>query len=576
MPSAQTVVSKPEKSVVQDISEPCKTFLAIIEKKVRNLEKRKEKLDGYKKLLASGESLNDDQKKAVACYPDVISSLNLAHEFSKQFSTLLVDFEKQEKKRKKREAIEKSQQAAGKIREVLIAQDVLDNMSFEVRRDFLEGKNGACKLTEEQLKHLDDFFHLINPREEVGEKDFQACLTSSAEHLSNMLESKPKDVVGTTYKELNEVIFKIADSKYLEPKNVEAQPEPEPETVEHEALVEEVEAVEVPCEPELEVTPEMANGHPEEKVEEQLAVPTGVDPKGIETTLFYRSDAGSAVPEAVHLMSASAPVVIPRVPVIPAPSDVISDVQKGGAFNFIQESELESPLSHPVNVDPAVMMVAPQSYPIAPYVSLAGVPAVPYGIPVTLGSGHRPPSPPPQIPLPTREEMMRLEAQKLEEQRAMSEMVKIQPEEPLMSNPENEPPVIDNWSDKPESPKEESNVWKTKDKPRERGGFRGGRGDRGDYRGRGRGDRREGYLNGRGGGRGRDERYYDRGNDGYERNYERRERNFEDKEQGYGDRDRYYDRNSGERGRGGFRGGRGGNRGGESRGRGGYGNPRRP
>ncbi|XP_065573530.1 caprin homolog isoform X2 [Artemia franciscana] len=279
------------------------------------------KLDEYKELLKSGKSLNDDQNKSVAEYDHVTTSLNLAHEFSVKFSTMLVDIEKQEK----REAIERSQQAAGKIREVLIAQDVLINMSLGVRQDFLEGKNGACKLTEEQLKHLDDFFHLISPREEVGEKDFQACLTSSAEHLSNMLESKPKDVVGVTYKELNEVIFKIAESKYLEPKKVKAQPKPEPETVEHEALVEEVQAVEVPFEPELEVTPGMGNGHPKKKVMKLL--PSGYNMLHYS---FNRRDTGSAVPDAVPPMSDSAPVVIPNVRAIRAPSDVISDVQKGG------------------------------------------------------------------------------------------------------------------------------------------------------------------------------------------------------------------------------------------------------
>ncbi|XP_065583305.1 E3 ubiquitin-protein ligase NRDP1-like isoform X2 [Artemia franciscana] len=46
-----------------------------------------------------------------------------------------------------------------------------------------------------------------------------------------------------------------------------------------------------------------------------------------------------------------------------------------------------------------------------------------------------------------------------------SATLKQQPEEPLMSNPENEPPAIDNSSDKPESSKEESNAWKTKDRP---------------------------------------------------------------------------------------------------------------
>ncbi|XP_065577491.1 DEAD-box ATP-dependent RNA helicase CshA-like [Artemia franciscana] len=71
-----------------------------------------------------------------------------------------------------------------------------------------------------------------------------------------------------------------------------------------------------------------------------------------------------------------------------------------------------------------------------------------------------------------------------------------------MSNPENEPPAIDNWSDEPESPKEESNAWKTKDRPRERGRFKGGRGrgrGRDGFRDGGRDENRGGESRGRGG-----------------------------------------------------------------------------
>ncbi|XP_065564922.1 uncharacterized protein LOC136030147 isoform X2 [Artemia franciscana] len=84
-------------------------------------------------------------------------------------------------------------------------------------------------------------------------------------------------------------------------------------------------------------------------------------------------------------------------------------------------------------------------------------------------------------------EMAKIRISKSNSFHVESATLKQQPEEPLMSNPENEPPAIDNWSDKPESPKEESNAWKTKDRPRERGRFRGGRG-----RGRGRDGFRDG------------------------------------------------------------------------------------
>lgn len=38
-----------------------KNILSLLEKKVRNLEKRKGKLDFYKRLVDAGETLNEDQ-----------------------------------------------------------------------------------------------------------------------------------------------------------------------------------------------------------------------------------------------------------------------------------------------------------------------------------------------------------------------------------------------------------------------------------------------------------------------------------------------------------------------------------
>ncbi|XP_023326680.1 caprin-1 [Eurytemora carolleeae] len=50
--------------------------LAIVEKKVRNLEKRKAKLDTYRESKAAGKALNEDQKLAVSKYDEVRSFLS--------------------------------------------------------------------------------------------------------------------------------------------------------------------------------------------------------------------------------------------------------------------------------------------------------------------------------------------------------------------------------------------------------------------------------------------------------------------------------------------------------------------
>lgn len=62
-----------------------KQALVIIEKKVRNLEKRRQKLEEYKENQKKGVTLNEDQLAAVAKYEEVLRSLELAKELEKQF-----------------------------------------------------------------------------------------------------------------------------------------------------------------------------------------------------------------------------------------------------------------------------------------------------------------------------------------------------------------------------------------------------------------------------------------------------------------------------------------------------------
>jgi len=59
--------------------------LAIVEKKMRNLEKRKGKLDGYRESCAKGKPLNEDQKLAVSKYEEVIGTLEALKELNGQF-----------------------------------------------------------------------------------------------------------------------------------------------------------------------------------------------------------------------------------------------------------------------------------------------------------------------------------------------------------------------------------------------------------------------------------------------------------------------------------------------------------
>jgi len=72
--------------------------IAIVEKKVRNLEKRKGKLDSYRDILRGGKALNEDQQSAVDKYDEVMGTLDFTKELMGQFNKLATDEAKDKKK----------------------------------------------------------------------------------------------------------------------------------------------------------------------------------------------------------------------------------------------------------------------------------------------------------------------------------------------------------------------------------------------------------------------------------------------------------------------------------------------
>merc|ERR1712223_1484250 len=80
--------------------------LQTVEKKVRNLEKRKGKLDVYREDDRKGKELNPDQKAAIAKYDEVMQNLEFARDLQIQFRNFSADEERSKKKKLKKEAVE--------------------------------------------------------------------------------------------------------------------------------------------------------------------------------------------------------------------------------------------------------------------------------------------------------------------------------------------------------------------------------------------------------------------------------------------------------------------------------------
>lgn len=210
-----------DKAPAAEMETPYKACISAIEKKLRNLEKRKGKLDAYREKLTKGEKLDKDQKEAVDKYETVIASMEFAKELQKQFQMMSDEAdklaEKQSKKQAKREKQERQQQEVERLSDVLRLQCLLDSLGTdEVRADLQSGKYTSLTLTEQNLTQLDEFFQLIAPTIDGSETSFSAQLVSSSEHLICYLDRTDKAVVSTTYKELHELIDLVAQSGFFD------------------------------------------------------------------------------------------------------------------------------------------------------------------------------------------------------------------------------------------------------------------------------------------------------------------------------------------------------------------------
>nr|XP_056701921.1 caprin-2 [Euleptes europaea] len=207
--------------------------LICLKHKIRNIEKKKLKLEDYKDRLKRGESLNQDQLEAVEKYDEVMHNLEFAKELQKTFSGLSQDLLKAQRKAQRRENIMKLEAEKKKLRTVLQAQYVLQNFTQEnVQKDFRASLNGAVYLPSKELDYLIKFAKLTCPgRSKILSVEDQ--MEQSSLYFWDLLEGSEKTVVGTTYKHLKELLSKLLDSRYFE--NIPAPcTEPEKEELKEE------------------------------------------------------------------------------------------------------------------------------------------------------------------------------------------------------------------------------------------------------------------------------------------------------------------------------------------------------
>lgn len=214
-------------NIAEFLQDPLKHAVSVMEKKLRNLEKRKIKLLETKKKAEGGNELNDDQKKALENLKVVENSLDLVKELSKNMAYLDGEYTKHLKRDQKRikitEAAQSDQYGKQLVHRVVEVQAILSDMSEFVRPDFLNGVNSACKLTKDDFDNLDVFYELVNPSIDPTidlskVNKLSVRVKEATEHLIKVVEGKDLPALdnGTTYKELQALISRIKLSGYFE------------------------------------------------------------------------------------------------------------------------------------------------------------------------------------------------------------------------------------------------------------------------------------------------------------------------------------------------------------------------
>ncbi|KAM9753595.1 caprin-1b isoform 1-T1 [Menidia menidia] len=363
-------------------SEVLKQVLGVIDKKVRNMEKKKSKLDDYQVRKNKGEGLNQDQLEALSKYQEVMNNLEFSRELHKTFIALGQDIQKVVKKSVRREQLQREEAEQRRLKTVLELQFVLDRLGDEtVRQDLKQGVSSSLVLTDGDLAAFDEFYKLVGPDRNQNIRLIDQYEDASV-HLWDLLEGKDKAVVGTTYKALKETLDQVLLSGYFDRvpchQNGVCEEEEEEEPVAA-AVAESSEAEELPTvDPETEVIEEFTEPITVETTEfvNRQFIPDSTysgseKEQGDEWT--RETEAVSALQQQQQPVQPAAPPVAlethplnltsPVPPTDPmARKQVVQDLmaQMQGTYNFMQDSMLEFD-GQPI--DPAIVSAQPMKPP---------------------------------------------------------------------------------------------------------------------------------------------------------------------------------------------------------------------
>ena len=121
------------------------------------------------------------QLEAISKLPDVLVQIDFLRDLQKQFAEMNLEYQKHlkstQKAKDKRKKEEESATRKSSIEYSLRVQVILDQLDESTKTCFRNGSEGAVKLTDSELKQLDDFYHLVNPQRPGNPRSRDCCVT---------------------------------------------------------------------------------------------------------------------------------------------------------------------------------------------------------------------------------------------------------------------------------------------------------------------------------------------------------------------------------------------------------------
>ncbi|KAG9280685.1 caprin-2-like isoform X1 [Astyanax mexicanus] len=190
--------------------------LICLKHKIRNIEKKKLKLEGYRLRLNNGETLNKDQLNAVEKYEEVVHNLIFARDLQKTFCDLTQDLLKAQKKAVRREQTLKASTEQRRLCIMLQVQYVLRSLQRDdIRKNFCNAREHAKFLSTQEVENLLDLASLLGCK-----RDERMSLEDQMEQASfvylNLLDGKDKPVAGSTYKHFKEKLLRLVDCGFFD------------------------------------------------------------------------------------------------------------------------------------------------------------------------------------------------------------------------------------------------------------------------------------------------------------------------------------------------------------------------